>query len=256
MDIVIVLDGSNSIYPWYEVQDFLINILHKFYIGPGQTQVGSSLTVQRGSSVVQKGVAFNLFLCCWHEVLWIPEFSRIHEHITTDSQPLAAFSRWWIFTPISVFDDAYCCFLLVGVLCCCFIVLKKEEIKRIIKRIIKFAYRHRYKSTFIHTYSIWQAQMSLWMFFTTKTVIDSSFWAKLWIAVCRQVSLKDIKKMRPSNYLKINDKSRSAVWPDSDRGRCQLLDWSEGLKSKEATSRRAVSQEKYQDLTSKHFCVW
>lgn len=41
MDIVIVLDGSNSIYPWYEVQDFLINILHKFYIGPGQTQVGS-----------------------------------------------------------------------------------------------------------------------------------------------------------------------------------------------------------------------
>lgn len=42
MDIIIVLDGSNSIYPWYEVQDFLINILHKFYIGPGQTQVGSS----------------------------------------------------------------------------------------------------------------------------------------------------------------------------------------------------------------------
>lgn len=43
MDIVIVLDGSNSIYPWYEVQDFLINILHKFYIGPGQTQVSLSL---------------------------------------------------------------------------------------------------------------------------------------------------------------------------------------------------------------------
>lgn len=39
MDIVIVLDGSNSIYPWYEVQDFLINILQKFYIGPGQIQV-------------------------------------------------------------------------------------------------------------------------------------------------------------------------------------------------------------------------
>lgn len=47
MDIVIVLDGSNSIYPWYEVQAFLINILQKFYIGPGQIQVccGSSLTV-------------------------------------------------------------------------------------------------------------------------------------------------------------------------------------------------------------------
>uniref|UniRef100_A0A671TLX9 Integrin subunit alpha 11 n=1 Tax=Sparus aurata TaxID=8175 RepID=A0A671TLX9_SPAAU len=51
MDIVIVLDGSNSIYPWYEVQDFLINILHKFYIGPGQTQVG---VVQYGSTVVHE----------------------------------------------------------------------------------------------------------------------------------------------------------------------------------------------------------
>nr|XP_020471461.1 integrin alpha-11-like [Monopterus albus] len=50
-DIVIVLDGSNSIYPWYEVQDFLINILHKFYIGPGQTQVG---VVQYGSTVVHE----------------------------------------------------------------------------------------------------------------------------------------------------------------------------------------------------------
>uniref|UniRef100_A0AAR2L0V0 VWFA domain-containing protein n=1 Tax=Pygocentrus nattereri TaxID=42514 RepID=A0AAR2L0V0_PYGNA len=49
MDIVIVLDGSNSIYPWYEVQDFLINILQKFYIGPGQIQVG---VVQYGEKVV------------------------------------------------------------------------------------------------------------------------------------------------------------------------------------------------------------
>lgn len=39
MDIVIVLDGSNSIYPWYEVQAFLINILQKFHVGPGQIQV-------------------------------------------------------------------------------------------------------------------------------------------------------------------------------------------------------------------------
>lgn len=39
MDIIIVLDGSNSIYPWVEVQHFLINILKKFYIGPGQIQV-------------------------------------------------------------------------------------------------------------------------------------------------------------------------------------------------------------------------
>uniref|UniRef100_A0AAY4EDT4 VWFA domain-containing protein n=1 Tax=Denticeps clupeoides TaxID=299321 RepID=A0AAY4EDT4_9TELE len=49
MDIVIVLDGSNSIYPWYEVQDFLINILQKFYIGPGQIQVG---LIQYGERVV------------------------------------------------------------------------------------------------------------------------------------------------------------------------------------------------------------
>lgn len=39
MDIIIVLDGSNSIYPWTEVQAFLINILQKFYVGPGQIQV-------------------------------------------------------------------------------------------------------------------------------------------------------------------------------------------------------------------------
>lgn len=39
MDIVIVLDGSNSIYPWYEVQNFLSNILSKFHISPDQMQV-------------------------------------------------------------------------------------------------------------------------------------------------------------------------------------------------------------------------
>uniref|UniRef100_A0A8C5CFZ9 Integrin, alpha 11a n=1 Tax=Gadus morhua TaxID=8049 RepID=A0A8C5CFZ9_GADMO len=51
MDIMIVLDGSNSIYPWYEVQAFLINILQKFYIGPGQIQVG---VVQYGEKVVHE----------------------------------------------------------------------------------------------------------------------------------------------------------------------------------------------------------
>nr|XP_055049369.1 integrin alpha-11 [Misgurnus anguillicaudatus] len=51
MDIVIVLDGSNSIYPWYEVQDFLINVLQKFCIGPGQIQVG---IVQYGERVVHE----------------------------------------------------------------------------------------------------------------------------------------------------------------------------------------------------------
>ncbi|KAI4887714.1 hypothetical protein NFI96_026551 [Prochilodus magdalenae] len=51
MDIVIVLDGSNSIYPWFEVQDFLINILKKFSIGPGQIRVG---VVQYGERVVHE----------------------------------------------------------------------------------------------------------------------------------------------------------------------------------------------------------
>uniref|UniRef100_A0A3P9LL28 Integrin subunit alpha 11 n=1 Tax=Oryzias latipes TaxID=8090 RepID=A0A3P9LL28_ORYLA len=51
MDIVIVLDGSNSIYPWYEVQAFLINILQKFHVGPGQIQVG---VVQYGEKVVHE----------------------------------------------------------------------------------------------------------------------------------------------------------------------------------------------------------
>ncbi|XP_068108335.1 integrin alpha-10 isoform X2 [Hyperolius riggenbachi] len=40
LDIVILLDGSNSVYPWYEVQNFLSNILSKFFIGPDQIQVG------------------------------------------------------------------------------------------------------------------------------------------------------------------------------------------------------------------------
>ncbi|ERE76885.1 integrin alpha-11 [Cricetulus griseus] len=51
MDIIIVLDGSNSIYPWVEVQHFLINILKKFYIGPGQIQVG---IVQYGEDAVHE----------------------------------------------------------------------------------------------------------------------------------------------------------------------------------------------------------
>lgn len=45
MDIVIVLDGSNSIYPWYEVQNFLSNILSKFHISPDQMQVIFALPI-------------------------------------------------------------------------------------------------------------------------------------------------------------------------------------------------------------------
>ncbi|KAM7028926.1 integrin alpha-10 [Acridotheres tristis] len=51
MDIVLVLDGSNSIYPWEEVQAFLGNILGRFFIGPGQTQVG---VLQYGERLVQE----------------------------------------------------------------------------------------------------------------------------------------------------------------------------------------------------------
>ncbi|NXM71401.1 ITA10 protein, partial [Serilophus lunatus] len=51
MDIVLVLDGSNSIYPWEEVQEFLGNILGRFFIGPEQTQVG---VLQYGEEVVQE----------------------------------------------------------------------------------------------------------------------------------------------------------------------------------------------------------
>lgn len=56
MDIIIVLDGSNSIYPWVEVQHFLINILKKFYIGPGQIQV-SPCTTCMSPRVVQNPLA-------------------------------------------------------------------------------------------------------------------------------------------------------------------------------------------------------
>ncbi|XP_059574021.1 integrin alpha-10 [Alligator mississippiensis] len=51
MDIVIVLDGSNSIYPWYEVQNFLSNILSKFFIDPEQIQVG---VLQYGEKAVHE----------------------------------------------------------------------------------------------------------------------------------------------------------------------------------------------------------
>ncbi|NXO28932.1 ITA10 protein, partial [Cisticola juncidis] len=51
MDIILVLDGSNSIYPWEEVQAFLGNILGRFFIGPGQTQVG---VLQYGEKLVQE----------------------------------------------------------------------------------------------------------------------------------------------------------------------------------------------------------
>uniref|UniRef100_A0A4W3KK13 Integrin subunit alpha 1 n=1 Tax=Callorhinchus milii TaxID=7868 RepID=A0A4W3KK13_CALMI len=48
LDIMIVLDGSNSIYPWPSVNKFLIKLLEKIKIGPQETQVG---IMQYGHSV-------------------------------------------------------------------------------------------------------------------------------------------------------------------------------------------------------------
>uniref|UniRef100_A0A803SP93 Integrin subunit alpha 1 n=1 Tax=Anolis carolinensis TaxID=28377 RepID=A0A803SP93_ANOCA len=54
LDIVIVLDGSNSIYPWESVTEFLNSLLQNMNIGPQQTQVG---IVQYGENVTHE---FNL----------------------------------------------------------------------------------------------------------------------------------------------------------------------------------------------------
>uniref|UniRef100_A0AAX7TXR4 VWFA domain-containing protein n=1 Tax=Astatotilapia calliptera TaxID=8154 RepID=A0AAX7TXR4_ASTCA len=40
MDLVIVLDGSNSIYPWSSITEFLNKFIGRLEIGPKQTQVG------------------------------------------------------------------------------------------------------------------------------------------------------------------------------------------------------------------------
>lgn len=39
LDIVIVLDGSNSIYPWSSITDFLLRFIEKIKIGPKLSQV-------------------------------------------------------------------------------------------------------------------------------------------------------------------------------------------------------------------------
>ncbi|XP_002715428.2 integrin alpha-10 isoform X1 [Oryctolagus cuniculus] len=51
MDVVIVLDGSNSIYPWSEVQTFLRRLVGRLFIDPEQIQVG---LVQYGESAVHE----------------------------------------------------------------------------------------------------------------------------------------------------------------------------------------------------------
>ncbi|MBN3314687.1 ITA1 protein, partial [Atractosteus spatula] len=54
LDIVIVLDGSNSIYPWKSVIDFLVKLLKSIDVGPNKSQVG---IVQYGHDI---GHVFNL----------------------------------------------------------------------------------------------------------------------------------------------------------------------------------------------------
>ncbi|XP_037356079.1 integrin alpha-10 [Talpa occidentalis] len=51
MDVVIVLDGSNSIYPWSEVQTFLRRLVGRLFIDPEQIQVG---LLQYGESPVHE----------------------------------------------------------------------------------------------------------------------------------------------------------------------------------------------------------
>lgn len=43
MDIVIVLDASNSIFPWEPIVEFLKNLLPTLDIGPQSTQVTMQL---------------------------------------------------------------------------------------------------------------------------------------------------------------------------------------------------------------------
>uniref|UniRef100_A0A673NFS9 Integrin, alpha 1 n=1 Tax=Sinocyclocheilus rhinocerous TaxID=307959 RepID=A0A673NFS9_9TELE len=50
MDIVIVLDGSNSIYPWNPITEFLVKFLQSIEIGPARVRfVKEAFTVERGA---------------------------------------------------------------------------------------------------------------------------------------------------------------------------------------------------------------
>uniref|UniRef100_A0A8C1IQ89 Integrin subunit alpha 2 n=1 Tax=Cyprinus carpio TaxID=7962 RepID=A0A8C1IQ89_CYPCA len=52
MDVAIVLDGSNSIYPWPDVRNFLIKLLENLDIGPDKTRVCQYNPVFRGFVLV------------------------------------------------------------------------------------------------------------------------------------------------------------------------------------------------------------
>uniref|UniRef100_A0A8C1HJA3 Integrin subunit alpha 2 n=1 Tax=Cyprinus carpio carpio TaxID=630221 RepID=A0A8C1HJA3_CYPCA len=60
MDVAIVLDGSNSIYPWPDVRNFLMKLLENLDIGPDKTRVKKVLSA--ASDIEQKtGIVTNTF---------------------------------------------------------------------------------------------------------------------------------------------------------------------------------------------------
>uniref|UniRef100_S4RDR0 VWFA domain-containing protein n=1 Tax=Petromyzon marinus TaxID=7757 RepID=S4RDR0_PETMA len=87
MDIVFVLDGSNSIYPWSDVQNFLVKTLQSFHIGPDQTQDDVCLP---GANVVV------VFKCTsqWRSLDHLGHCS--HVHVLSDT-PL--YERWGVSLP-------------------------------------------------------------------------------------------------------------------------------------------------------------
>eukprot|EP00076_Gallus_gallus_P033670 XP_024999208.1 uncharacterized protein LOC112530281 [Gallus gallus] len=58
LDIVILLDGSNSIYPWHEVQRFLRAAAGGFFVGPQQSQVA---VLQYGGTLGSVGSIWGLW---------------------------------------------------------------------------------------------------------------------------------------------------------------------------------------------------
>lgn len=66
MDIAIVLDGSNSIYPWPPVVSFLKKLLENLAIGPQQSQAcnssrGKTLPVVSGDRTIQLFLLYFFF---------------------------------------------------------------------------------------------------------------------------------------------------------------------------------------------------
>lgn len=88
MDIIIVLDGSNSIYPWVEVQHFLINILKKFYIGPGQIQVSPCTARAFPCHVDSSGFSQSLFPAKKHRNLALGFLKRNVQRMPSKAEPM------------------------------------------------------------------------------------------------------------------------------------------------------------------------